>query len=121
MLKRTVQHQADSNDSIMAVFVCERGSLCVLEADVVHATQSRRLLYRDLLPDPKITSVSGSGTHSPSRSAHKKSHSQRRDGHVWAASARCDILQLSASSTAPVFGFECNVFVPLEVSFSRVR
>lgn len=56
MLRRTVQHQAGSNDCIMAVFVCKRGSLCVLEADAVHATQSSRLLYRDLLPEPKITS-----------------------------------------------------------------
>lgn len=72
MLQRTVQHQSDSNDCIMAVFVCERGSLCVLEADVVHATESSQLRYRDLLPEPKITSVSGSGAHSHSCSEHKK-------------------------------------------------
>lgn len=52
--------------TIMAVFVCERGSLCVLEADV-HATQSSRLPYRDLPPEPKITTVSGSDTRSHSR------------------------------------------------------
>lgn len=29
MLERAVQHQADSNDHIMAAFVCEKEAVCV--------------------------------------------------------------------------------------------
>lgn len=41
MLERAVQHQPDSNDHIMAAFVCVKEAvLCVLETDVVRARQS---------------------------------------------------------------------------------
>lgn len=76
MLRRTVQRQAGSNDCIMAVFVCERGSLCVLGADVVNATQSSRLLSKVLLPEPKITSVSGSDTLTLALREHKKANNR---------------------------------------------
>lgn len=112
MLERAAQHQPDSNDYIMAAFVCVKGAvLCVFETDAVRARQSSWLSYRDLPPESKNTRVSVSGTHSLLSSLSHScintlTHTERRqesrypkqDGYVWVVRSQRDILFLTASS-----------------------
>lgn len=124
MLVRAVQHQPDSNDYIMAAFVCVKEAVCVCLRQMLCVKDNPADYCREICclswkqqslcvwHALSLVPLSHSCINTLMHKEHKKVD-PIQDGHVWVVRSQCDILFLSASSNSASV---CCIFVLVHLS-----